>query len=175
MLTFATVAKATLDVRIGDKTYTLSPLAVDDWATVERDAQYRLIDHARRACCAVHDGELVGMDDATPAERQRELARIRDGIMVGANKVALTVSFNNPETVKGLLSSDATYRDMLWHSLKQEHPAISRADVAGLLASLEDVAGFMGVAMPLMQDVMSVPEEASGSNETKNGEDDANP
>ena len=147
MLTFATVTKATLDVQIGDKTYTLSPLTLADWGDIEHEAQFMLIGMGRRAC----------QDASTVEDKQ--------AIMLAANKAAAVVSLANPDGAEGLLSSNVISRDMVWHSLRKNHHAITRAQVTALIDNLEDVGGFMEIVGRIARGA-TVGQDAAGTEAT---------
>ena len=114
MTTTAEATAAPIPVKLGKKTYLISPLRDMDYGFLEKFAQDRYMDLAIRNAEKIEDKEA------------------KQALINRAFDTASRVTFTSPEGIRQLNSGQGMVM-LCWVSLRKEHPDLSIDDVAELL------------------------------------------
>lgn len=119
MTTTAQATAAVHTVKIGTRSFRMSPLQDKDYGEFEAWVQDRHIDLFKR--------NLSGLDDG---ERQRQLDRAFDR--------AAEIGIQSDEAMSAMCTVDGVSK-LIWMSVRREHPDVTEDEVISLMTSPENI------------------------------------
>lgn len=119
MTTTAEATAASVTIRIGKKTFRISPLRDMDYGVLEKFAQDRYMDLAIRSAEKISDTE------------------VQKSLINKAYETASRVTFSSAEGIRHLATPQGMVM-LVWVSLRKEHPDLSLDDVMELLSQEEN-------------------------------------
>ena len=114
MTTIAEATAAPIPIKLGDKTFLISPLRDMDYGVLEKFAQDRYMNLAIRSAEQIDDIE------------------VKKSLINRAYDTASRVTFSSPEGIQQLATPQGMVM-LIWVSLRKEHPDLSVDDIADML------------------------------------------